>query len=66
MSDWAVGYALGIATGLAIGLIAGGRQKPWSELSKKERKLRIRVIAAGLFLLVAGAAAGIIKFLLVS
>ena len=58
MSDWGVGYAMGIAVGiaagLAIGLIAGRKQKPWSELSDEERKIRIRLIAAGVVLLVAG------------
>jgi len=49
-----MGIAVGIAAGLAIGLIAGRKQKPWSELSDKERKIIIRLIAAGVVLLVAG------------
>ena len=39
MNDWGVGYAIGIFTGLAIGLIVGRRQKPWSELTRKEKGL---------------------------
>jgi hypothetical protein len=54
MSDWGVGYLFGMASGLAIGLIAGRRQKPWSELTQKERRIRIGLIAAGVVLLAAG------------
>jgi len=62
MSDWGVGFASGIAVGLAIGLIAGRKGKPWSELTEKERKFRIGLIAAGVIVL----AAGIVTFFLVS
>ena len=41
MSDWGVGYALGIASGLAIGFATFRKQTSWSELTEKERKLRI-------------------------
>jgi len=54
MSDWGVGYLLGMSSGLAIGLIAGRRQKPWSELTQKEKRIRIGLIAAGVVLLAAG------------
>ena len=54
MNDWGVGYAIGIFTGLAIGLIVGRRQKPWSELTRKEKRNRIGLITAGAVLLVAG------------
>lgn len=54
MSDWGVGYLLGIASGLAIGFVAGRRQKPWSELTQKEKRIRIGLIAAGVVLLAAG------------
>ena len=54
MSDWGVGYLLGMASGLAIGFIAGRRQKPWSELTQKEKRIRIGLIAAGVVLLAAG------------
>jgi hypothetical protein len=46
MSDWAVG--------LAIGLGFSRRQKPWAELTGKEKKLMIGLIAAGVVLLLAG------------
>ena len=55
MSDWAFGFATGIAVGLAIGLsFSSRRQKPWSELSAREKKLMIGLIAAGVVLLLAG------------
>ena len=54
MNDWGVGYAIGIFTGLAIGLIVGRRQKPWSQLNRKEKRIRIGLIATGVALLAAG------------
>jgi len=54
MGDLGVGYAIGIFTGLAIGLAVGRRQKPWSELTQKEKRIRIGLIAAGVVLLAAG------------
>ena len=60
MSDLGVGYLIGVATGLAIGFVVGRRQKPWSELTQKEKRIRIGLIAAGVVLL----AAGIVTFLM--
>ena len=62
MSDWGVGFATGIAVGLAIGLGFGRKQKPWSELTEKQKKLMIWLIAAGVILL----AAGVVVFFLVA
>jgi len=56
MSDWGVGYAMGIACGLAIGFVTLRKQKRWSELTERERKLRIGLIAAGVSVLAAGMA----------
>jgi len=50
MSDWGAGFAIGIAIGLGV----GRRQKPWSELTQKEKRIRIGLIAAGGVLLIAG------------
>lgn len=61
MSDWGVGFAIGIAVGLIIGLIAGRRQKPWSELTDKEKKIRMGIIA----ILAISFIAGIVVFFLV-
>ena len=54
ITDWGVGYAIGIFTGLAIGLVVGRRQKPWSELTQKEKRIRVGLIAVGVVLLAAG------------
>lgn len=62
MSDWGVGYASGIVVGLVIGFIAGRKRESWSELSDRQRKIMIGLIAAGVVLL----AAGIVVFFLVS
>jgi hypothetical protein len=59
MSDWVVGYimgmAVGIAAGFAIGFAASKQQKPWSELTEQEKKIRKLLIGAGIALLVLGA-----------
>jgi len=60
---WGAGFATGIGVGFAIGLIVGSltvKQKSWSELTDKEKKTRIWLIAAGIILLIAG----IVAFLL--
>jgi type II secretory pathway component PulM len=54
MNDWAFGFATGIAVGLTIDLSFSRRQKPWSELSGREKKVMIWLIAAGVVLLLAG------------
>jgi len=60
MSDLGVGFAIGIAVGLAIGIVSGRRQKSWSELTEKEKKIRIGLIAAGVVLLVVGVVVALI------
>ena len=60
---WGAGFATGIGVGFTIGLIVGSltvKQKSWSELTDKEKKTRIWLIAAGIILLIAG----IVAFLL--
>ena len=54
MSDFSIGFALGIAIGLAIGLTTGRKRKPWSELTKKEKRLMVWLIALGVVALLAG------------
>jgi len=54
MSDWGAGFATGIAVGLVIGITAGRRQKPWSELTEREKKIRIGIITALGILVIAG------------
>ncbi len=51
MSGRAAGFATGIAVGLAIGLGFCGRQKPWSEMNDKEKRLKIALITLAVILL---------------
>ena len=59
-----IGMALGIAIGISIAIPMGRRQKPWSELTPREKQLRIGLVALGAILVVAGVVAGIVVFLL--
>jgi len=57
---WGAGFATGIGVGFALGLVVGRlgvKQKPWSELTDKEKKTRKIIIGAGSFLLLLGIAA---------
>jgi hypothetical protein len=55
-----MGIAAGIAIGISIGITMGRQQKPWSELTPREKQLRIGLVALGAVLVVAG----IVVFLL--
>ena len=50
----AVGLGAGIAIGISIGISIGKKQKPWSELTPREKQLRIGLVALGAVLVVAG------------
>ena len=57
---WGAGFATGIGVGFALGLVVGRlgvKQKPWSELTDKEKKTRKLVIGAGSLLPPLGIAA---------
>jgi len=57
---WGAGFATGIGVGFVLGLVVGRlgvKQKPWSELTEKEKKTRKIAIGAGSFLLLLGIAA---------
>ena len=54
MSDLGIGYAIGMVTGLAIGLIATRKQKPWADLTEKEKKIRIGLMTTLGILVIAG------------
>ena len=54
---WGAGFATGIGVGFAVGLIVGRlgvKQKPWSELTEKEKRTRKIAIGVGSFLLFLG------------
>jgi hypothetical protein len=45
---WGAGFATGIGIGFVLGLVVGRlgvKQKPWSELTEKEKKTRKILIA---------------------
>jgi len=47
MSDFGAGFAIGIAVGVGLGMVVGRKQqKPWAELTDKEKKVRIIILAA--------------------
>ena len=54
---WGAGFAAGIGVGFVLRLVVGRlgvKQKPWSELTDKEKKIRKILIGAGSFLLLLG------------
>jgi ABC-type antimicrobial peptide transport system permease subunit len=57
---WGAGFATGIGVGFGLGLVVGSlmiKQKPWSELTDKEKKTRKIAIGVGSFLVLLGLAA---------
>ena len=58
MSDFVIGIPIGIAIGIAIGLnigiLIGKKQKPWSELTEEEKKIRKTAIGVGSIILLLG------------
>ena len=46
MSDFGAGFAIGIAVGVGLGMTMGRKQRPWSELTDRERKVRIGIMVA--------------------
>jgi len=57
MSEWGIGFAAGIIVGLVIGFVTGMRRKSWSEMTAKEKRLRMWLIGGGVILLAAAAVA---------
>jgi len=53
-SGFVIPWLLGLAAGIGIGISIGRKQKSWSELTEKEKRTRIWLIAAGVILLIAG------------
>lgn len=49
-----IGLAVGIAVGLACGIAIGRMQKPWSEMTRTERRLMIGATVAGVVTFLAG------------
>jgi tetrahydromethanopterin S-methyltransferase subunit F len=55
MSDFWYGLIAGIIVGMVIVFIlTRGRQKPWSEMTEREKRITVWLIGVGVVLLVAG------------
>ena len=58
MSDFVIGIpigiAIGIAIGISIGIAIGKEQKPWSELTEEEKRIRKILIGAGSIFFILG------------
>jgi hypothetical protein len=56
MSDFVVGFVIGIpigaAVGIAIDIAIGIQQKPWSELTEEEKKIRKNALLVGTMTLI--------------
>jgi hypothetical protein len=58
MSDFIIGFIIGVpigtALGIAIEVAIGIQQKPWSELTDKEKKIRKNALFVGFITLIIG------------
>jgi multisubunit Na+/H+ antiporter MnhB subunit len=54
---FSTGLAVGLAAGISIGLAMGKKQKPWSEMSEKEKKTKMMIVTVLGLLVLAGFAA---------
>jgi hypothetical protein len=58
MNDFIIGFIIGVPIGTAIGIAIeialGIRQKPWSELTDQEKKIRKNALFAGTVALLIG------------
>jgi hypothetical protein len=54
MSDFVIGIPIGMAIGIAIGINIGKKQKPWSELTEEEKKVRKVSVGIGFAALLIG------------
>ena len=63
---WGAGFATGIGIGFILGLVVGrlrAKQKPWSELTLKEKKTRKILTGVSFFLTLLGVVAFLWIFL---
>ncbi|MFC1913304.1 hypothetical protein ACFLX7_03840 [Chloroflexota bacterium] len=63
MDGYVIGIAVGLGVGIAIGISIGRKQKPWSELDAREKKVRIGTITAFSVLAATGAVVFLIRLL---
>ncbi len=67
MSDLIIGFIIGIPIGAAVGIALeiaiGIQQKPWSELTEEEKKIRKNELLAGVITLIIGVIAFLLSLL---
>lgn len=49
-----IGILIGLAIGISLGISIGRKQKPWSELTDKEKKYKKIIISIGIIILLIG------------
>jgi len=58
MSDFVIGIpigiAIGIAIGVSIGIALGKKQKPWSDMTEEEKRIRKIIIGVAMIFLIIG------------
>jgi len=54
MNGYVIGLAVGLSIGLATGIAIGKKEKPWSEMTPQEKKLKIAAVGFGVIMLIAG------------
>ena len=54
ISEIGIGIIIGLAIGISIGIMMGKKQKPYSEMTEKEKRTYKIIIGLGTILLIAG------------
>lgn len=58
MSDFVIGIligiVIGITIGISIGIALGKKQKPWSEVTEEEKRIKKIVISVAMLILIFG------------
>ena len=54
ISEIVIGIIIGLAIGLSMGIIVGKKQKPYSDMNEKEKRIYKIIIGFGVILLTIG------------
>ena len=54
INEIGIGIVIGLAIGLSIGIMVGKKQKPYSEMTEKEKRIHKIIIGSGVILLTIG------------
>ena len=57
-----IGIVIGIAIGISIGIIIGKKQKPWSEMTEEEKRIKKITISCAMIILIFGLLLGLWQF----